>query len=623
MVNPVRSGFFLFSLSFPPFPVRPLRLLHERAHLGLRPPRIAQVEPEGVREGLRRLPLHRARIEVSPVHRIAFPQGRYDLRHREAASPVPELLLDGAEDGEREEADEEVGLDPVLPREVHGTRLELALPDPEALLDLPASLVDPHDLLRRVFQVRADRIEAVVGRFLSEQVPVHAQGHLLRGFPVLCRVFRLDEAPRVVLVRLPLQASGLHPLQGPFRLRGPDRLLVEGKARGVGDDDPFPEPLVLEPLLLVEDPVLPFLRSPDVGEGERPLPSEPLPSAVRPQPGADLLLRLLQRLRDDESEIGRGVVSQVLPPVEASVGAYDELPDAEALLPLLLQGHHGLLLVRVAGVDAPGDRDAVPVEEPPHLDDRVRPVLLRLPVPAEAVLLLGLEEEVRAVVVDDGRVPLQVLLPSPVGLRLDVLPVRGRKPQGTVDLVQGVVRLLREGGGEGIGRPLAEGVEDAADDEVAPDPLEVVSGLVPVLRLRKGLVEPPAVIGRLREEVSQPPDAALGWVDLPAGRDLEGGAALLLLGGQALGLLLEVGDRVVVPQGQLGELPYALDGLAGGLLPHPYALRVVEDGVLPGLDCVYLHGGFLRFVSLYYILVLHLPQYKSEKLDKKKGLSYT
>ena len=600
-----RSRFLSVFLSLPRGSLL-LGIRQEGADLPLPQPGIAHLEPEGVLERAYRLPFHGARVEAAPVHGVASPQGRDDLRDRETVPLPGQLLLDDAEDGEGEVADEEMCLDPVLPREVDGPCLELALPDPEALLDLPPSLVDPDDLLRRVLQVRADRVEAVVPGLLREPVPVPRDAPLLRRLAFRRGVFRLHEAPGVVLVRLPLQASGLHPFQGPCRLSGPDGPLVFRKPRGVGDDHPLPEPPVLEPLLLVQDPVLPFLMPRRIPEGERPLPSEPLPSRVRHQPLPDLLLGLLQRLRDDESEIRRGVVSEVLPAVEASVRAYDELLPPEPLLPLLLQGDHRQLLVRVPRMDAHGDRDPVPVEEPPHLDDGVRTVLLRLPVHPEPVLLFRLEEEVRAVVVDDGRVPVRVLLPSPVGLGLDPVPVLRGQSQRAVDLVEGIVRLLREAGGEGIGRALAERVEDAAYHEVAPDPPEVVPRLAPLCRLGHGLAQARAVVGRLREQVPEPHRPGRGRVHAGALRDLEGRPVRLRLGGEPLRLLLEVGDGVAVLQLELGELPYPLDVLAGGLLPDADAPGIVEYGVVSRLHGVYLHALVPPFRSP---ILYHSPTY--------------
>ena len=92
--------------------------------------------------------------------------------------------------------------DSVVTAQVYRPRLELALHDPEAFLDLPALLVDTDDGLRLISQARAYGVEPVIHRFPADRFLVEPAERFVRDLSVRCTVCPGDKALIVVLIRM-------------------------------------------------------------------------------------------------------------------------------------------------------------------------------------------------------------------------------------------------------------------------------------------------------------------------------------------------------------------------------------------------------------------------------------
>ena len=82
---------------------------------------------------------------------------------------------------------------------------------------------------------------------------------------------------------------------------------------------------------------------------------------------------------------------------ETGITAIDELLTSKLLEDCLLQRSHGNLFVLIAREEREGQRDPVPINEKPHLDDRIRTMFFTFTVFPVAIFLFDLKVVVGAV----------------------------------------------------------------------------------------------------------------------------------------------------------------------------------------------------------------------------------
>ena len=450
-------------------------------------------------------------------------QGVQYLGDREAAFRF-QLSLKYPVDQQRPVADREMGADMLLRRHVDRSRAELRLPDPEGLLDLPPLLVHGKDLLRRPVQGRRDGVEAVEAFLLPDSLPVDLVPADLGGLRVLRDMRGLDPSSRVVRAFPPFLEVRAQQLLRTAELLREDALLVQVVLDGERDvhgllhrESPgellppvFHHDLLRQREVLVDDvlPDHPLLFRGELfpavclvgrllhrlkGSGAVVRQEPPVP--VLPDGFQLLPLPLLEGLRDDVVVAVYHVERAVLIGSEPGVRAVDEAGRLVFPDPSLLQRDDRVLLAVASVAEAVGDGDALLVREQAHLDDGVRPVLLACPVAAETplqdvavlvvfvpVLRLGLEIEVRAVVVEDGVVGADPFLGLPVELPLQ--PVRGlvQAPEEPVGIVEAEAVHAEEAVQVLDGALLGAGAEDSRGHQPEQYAVAVVFRLRPVGR---------------------------------------------------------------------------------------------------------------------------------------------
>lgn len=233
------------------------------------------------------------------VHRLERPG---DVAARCLYAHPLQLRLPVPQDIDREPAQEEMGTDPSVRREVDRVRVAGRLPLAEEPLNHPSARVDRDDVLRgnpvRCEDVRRYRAEAVVSPLVLRLVPVDGTHLVLRHLPFVRALPDADEAVRGVRVRsYPL----LRLLRRSPQLLLEDSLLPSCRPRRVDHDEPLRDACLLPVLPAVHGielllPEVAVLRT--VRDRIHSLAPE-VPSRIRQGPLLPQAIQLLHGLRDD------------------------------------------------------------------------------------------------------------------------------------------------------------------------------------------------------------------------------------------------------------------------------------------------------------------------------------
>ncbi|GEM_PF-2696354 len=407
--------------------------------------------------------------------------------------PVVQPQLHQAEDQKGNEANKEMGLDPFALLVVDGPRLEVGLHYPEAVFDLPSEAVDPEYFLDVVLEVRGYGVKAVVFLLRIGSGAVQAQLVAPRYHAIAVHGAGEDESPDVVGAEGHFAAAD-H-LLGPGELLQEYPSLVDEFLQAESDDYPF---ALFAHVVFVD---VSFLdrRPLDVGKAGaargllaygsvfREIGLAPVPQVPPVQVLEDQLRILsgkpLQRLGHDIRPVAEAVEPPRARGAQAGIRAIDELRQPVVLYYPLLQRGGGRLLVGVAGVYRHGQRQSVPVDEQPHLDDGVGPMLLAdavFPQPLRRrvpVFLLDLEEIVGAVVIEDRLLPSVDPLRGPVQVRLQRVRQLVKDVHAPVDVVQSEVEVGQVGIHVVEGGKLGLRGEDARENQQFQDVGQVILDL--------------------------------------------------------------------------------------------------------------------------------------------------
>ena len=118
-------------------------------------------------------------------------------------------------------------LNVLVKAQIYRTSLELAFHDAKTLLDLPTTFVDADDVGSVGFQIGADRIETVEGRFLGDDLLIQLVKRFAGHLALVGAVGLGNEALIIVGIDFGNLASAiLNGLNCPIDLPFPDAALV-------------------------------------------------------------------------------------------------------------------------------------------------------------------------------------------------------------------------------------------------------------------------------------------------------------------------------------------------------------------------------------------------------------
>lgn len=157
------------------------------------------------------------------------------------------------------------------------------------------------------------------------------------------------------------------------------------------------EIVFVDPAVLVEHPVT-ILFFIQLAEFISSVTSRKIPSVIAKTEILQESLEFFNRLGCYESSPLDAVKPSVCYGGKTGIRAYDEIGGIEILQDLFLQRRHGRLLAKVAVKHAEREWDAIRIYEEPHLDNRIRAVLLGDTVFTEIILVLDFKVVVGAVV---------------------------------------------------------------------------------------------------------------------------------------------------------------------------------------------------------------------------------
>ena len=399
---------------------------------------------------------------------LYLPQSADDLF---AGILVSQPFLEVTEQHQGKEADREVGGDTDILADVDRSCVKLVLHDAEALLDLPAAVIDTDDFLGRVIQIGRNRIKAVVLLLIPNLLFVQGIDRFACNFSLICHGNAGDKALIVALPRSFFFLLRGQRTLGTGNLLVPYVPLVIHVFEGEGDDILLLNVVLVKPFFLVERPMIVFLsqlfvRQDFVQIKELFLLRKP-PSLAGQCPFFLESLHFLDGLRCDERAFTDIVEFSVCGRRQACVCAYDKLRVSEVLHDLFFQRAQGLLLVGVAAVDAKRQRYPVAVHEQPHLHDWVGTVFLARSVFPHTAFTLNLKVVVGAVIIKDIVVPLAHVLAELVQGRLDIILFLANDLQSAVNVIQLVARLLQKGLHILIGGKFGHRIQDTGIDQMS------------------------------------------------------------------------------------------------------------------------------------------------------------
>lgn len=117
-----------------------------------------------------------------------------------ASKTRTKLFLQIAKYDQRKEARCKVCSNPNIPLQIYRPRFEFVLHDAEAFLDLPSTMVDLDDVLRRVIQVCSDSIKPIIALLFSDLIFVKRIYCFLCEFAAACHG---DAVYETFVIRLP------------------------------------------------------------------------------------------------------------------------------------------------------------------------------------------------------------------------------------------------------------------------------------------------------------------------------------------------------------------------------------------------------------------------------------